>query len=83
LDQSHSVTVPFTVSVLSVSNTEVPWCANKGIDTIRRPTAKANTEIALFVIVIASLQGISDLEPTCPKVVEEEHIPTLKRTSKN
>src|SRR6266853_33510 len=43
LAQNHSVTVPFIVSFFSVSNAELPWCANSGIETIITPTARTKT----------------------------------------
>jgi len=60
----HSVTLPFIVSVLLVSNTALPWCANSSMDTLRKPNATANTEMALFLIGIASIAKMPFLEPT-------------------
>jgi hypothetical protein len=54
--------VPFIVSVLLVSSTAVPWCANNGNDALRRPAATANTRIALFLMAIASIPKISFAE---------------------
>src|SRR6266576_997362 len=48
LAQNHSVTVPFIVSFFSVSNAELPWCANSGTETIKTPTARAKTTKNLF-----------------------------------
>src|SRR4030081_1941996 len=42
LAQNHSVTVPFSVTSLSLTYaTPVPWCANSGAPVITRPTTMA------------------------------------------
>src|SRR5260370_7186622 len=55
LDQSHSATRPFIVSVLLVSNTAVPWCAKSGIVVLKRTTATADNETAFFPMGITSI----------------------------
>src|SRR5437867_2369618 len=48
LDQTHSVTVPFMVRILS-SKLAAPWCASRGTECTRRPKAAAKTPAILFL----------------------------------
>src|SRR5213593_2161839 len=48
LDQTHSVTVPFIVRIFS-SKLAAPWCASRGTECTRRPTATTKTPAILFL----------------------------------
>jgi hypothetical protein len=54
LSQTHSVTVPFTVSCFAFPYDAFPWCANSGTETVRRPIIARELTARLFFI--ASLQ---------------------------
>jgi hypothetical protein len=45
---SNFVTVPFTVVKASISNTDVPWCADRGPQNIRIPKTMPRNEPILF-----------------------------------
>src|SRR5438445_13709155 len=58
LAQTHSVTAPFTVTVLSVLNSAFPWCASWETETIRKVESTAAGVINLFFIGIASILSV-------------------------
>ena len=55
LAQSHSVTVPDTLTFLSVSYAAFPWCANSEVEIMNKPIATAKIIASLCLMLKSSV----------------------------
>src|ERR1700747_1929724 len=72
LAQNHSVTVPFTVTLFSVSNTALAWCAKRGVTPISRPKVRTSTGTCRFRIAIASIEPLGTTLTEGPEAAQAE-----------
>jgi len=56
LAQSHSVTVPDTLTFLLVSYAAFPWCANSEVEIVRKPIATTKIIASLCLMLKSSVR---------------------------